>query len=518
MATVSYGDYIFTPSPNVTIQRDVFKTANNSKVIGGLYRVTLAGTRISGAGDIAATGIQSGHSPGVATTGGFWTYLNKDYRLFQATFEDCGTQIMGRPVVESISRSSDNFWASTNTYDIELVFAGSHISGIEDYIGHGLNLESLSTSYSHSYVNKPFKFGAEISEAIVQVDRGISVKGISVGSGNDYEGADVGALLLDIDSSGLSSTAFDNAVNYVTGVLGAQGTGFQIPSMTNIILEVPASTEAFLVERAVDGSPEEGTLNVNDTYYLFPVGNSSNRPAGHAASDTFTLSSEFSSDNGVGTVSLQGDIKGYPSYYNDGVLKPTTDKTAFESASGYFADAIDQGIFGTRAETMFSGTLGSNISGKASTTLNTGNPRSISYSYNIEEGSVNYSLSYDNSPSHCVIGVLSETISTSKQAGVPVVAQHTVLGRAAGPIMQDIGTKTASTWDLNIEAVVVPPNGCTAASAFSHTPSYATVVAGVESALAGASFTYFKTADSESFDVKTGRYTRAVSWIYTECN
>jgi len=502
MATVKYGDYTFTPSPNVTIQRDIFKTANNSRAIGALYRVTLAGTRISGAADIDPSG--------------FWNYLNKDYRLFEATFADCGTQIMGRPVVESISRSSDNFWASTNTYDIELVFAGSHISGIDDYIGFGLNLESLSTTYSHSYVNKPIKFGSEASEAIVQVDRGISVKGISVGSGNDLTGASVGALFPDANSSGLSSTAFDNAVNYVTGVLGAQGTGFQIPSMTNIILSVPASAETFLVDRAVDGSPEEGTLNVNDTYYLFPVGNTANRPAGHAASDSFTLSSEFNSDNGVATVSLQGDIKGYPSYSNVGVLKPETDKTAFESASGYFEAAIDQGIFGTRAQTLFAGTLGSNISGRADSNLNTGNPRSISYSYNIEEGSVNYSLSYDNSPAHCVNGVLSETISTSKQAGVPVVAQHTVLGRAAGPIMQDIGTKTANTWDLNIEAVVVPPSGCTAASAFTYSPNYSTIVGGVETAL--SSFTYFKTADSESFDVKTGRYTRAVSWIYTECN
>ena len=503
MATVKYGEYTFTPSPNVTIQRDVFKTANNSKVIGALYRVTLAGTRISGAGDIAGTGDS------------FWNYLNKDYRVFQATFEDCGTQIIGRPVVESISRSSDNFWASTNTYDIELVFAGSHISGIEDYVGYGLNLESLSTSYSHSYINKPIKFGQEQSDSIIQVDRGISVKGISVGSGNDIAagGADP---FPDINGSGLSSTAFNNAVNYVTGVLGAQGTGFQIPYMTNIILEVPAGTEQFLVERSVDGSPEEGTLSVNDTYFLFPTGNTANRPVGHAASDSFTLSSEFTSDQGVGTVSLQGDIKGYSSYSNVGTLKAVPDKTAFENASGYFEAAISQGIFGTRAQTLFDGTLGSNISGASSTNLNTGNPRSISYSYNIEEGSVNYSLSYDNSPAHCVNGVLSETISTSKQAAVPIIAQHTVLGRAAGPIIQDIGTKTASTWDLNIEAVVVPPNGCVAATAFSYTPDYSTVVAGVETAL--TSYTYFKTADSESFDVKTGRYTRAVSWIYTECN
>jgi hypothetical protein len=77
MATVKYGDYTFTPSPNLTIQRDVFRTADNSRIIGGLYRVSLEGTRISGANDISGSGL--------------WAYLNTDYRIFQATFQDCGT-------------------------------------------------------------------------------------------------------------------------------------------------------------------------------------------------------------------------------------------------------------------------------------------------------------------------------------------------------------------------------------------------------------------------------------------
>jgi hypothetical protein len=484
MATVKYGDYTFTPSPNVSIQRDVFRTADNSRIIGGLYRISLEGTRISGAN------------------------------------EDCGTQILGRPLVESISRQSDDFWATKNTYNIELVFAASHISGVDDYIASGLNLESLSTSYSHSYVNKPFKFGNESSDAIIQVDRGISVKGISVGSGNLDAPMDTGNL----DATGLYKTAFQNAVDYTTGVLGASGNSITIPSMTQSILDVPADTEAFLTDRSVEANPEDGTLSINDTFFLFPTGQGSSRPTGHAASDTFTMSSDFSSDNGYGTVTLQGEVLGYSSFHQNiggaggGVLTPVVNKTAFENASGYFQASLDDGIFTQRANTLYSGDLVSNISGATSSTLNTDRPTSISYSYNIEGGSVSYNLTYDNSPAHCVDGVLSETITNTKNIGVPVVASQTVLGRAAGPILQDIGTKTANTWDLSIEAVVVPPSGgCDISGSFNNTPDYGTVVSGLETYFDNLSYTYFKTADNESFDIKGGRYTRSVSWIYTEC-
>ena len=113
---------------------------------------------------------------------------------------------------------------------------------------------------------------------------------------------------------------------------------------------------------------------------------------------------------------------------------------------------------------------------------------------------------------------MSETISNTKNIGVPVIASQTVLGRAAGPILQDIGTKTANNWDLSIESVVVPPTGCEISGAFNHTPDYGSVVSGLETHFDNLSYTYFKTADNESFDIKTGRYTRSVSWIYTECS
>ena len=47
--------------------------------------------------------------------------------------------------------------------------------------------------------------------------------------------------------------------------------------------------------------------------------------------------------------------------------------------------------------------------------------------------------------------------------------------------------------------------------------SYDVVVNKLEEAISGDGNTVFRTADSESFDVKTGKYTRQCSWIYTSC-
>jgi len=166
---------------------------------------------------------------------------------------------------------------------------------------------------------------------------------------------------------------------------------------------------------------------------------------------------------------------------------------------------------------LYSTQLASNISGKAGISLNTGAPTAVSYNYNIEEGSVSYNLTYDNRPANCNTGVLSEVINVTRNQGVPVVASHTVLGRAAGPIFQDIGTKTASSWDLSIEATILPPVGCVAATAFTYVPNYTDVVTGVEAQFT-SNYQYHRTADNETFDPKTGRYTRQVSWAYSECN
>lgn len=520
---VKYGSYEFVPAPNVSISREVIRDGTNRRITAGFWRVTLDGTFVpSGTGE---NGLPSGAVHTIGHPGNrFYEQINADYRLFRLS--GCGANLIGRPLVENMSIQSDNFYTTTSTYNLEFVFAGSMISGLDTYLGSGLNLESASTSYNYSMLEKPWRFGSEGHDGVMQIDRSISAKGISVGSGvgtGDFtDFFDDDDFYITTGNSPFSTGGFEFAVKYVTGIIGTggsgpSGNGLTLPSMTSHIMQVPNGADIFLTDRSVDATPEENTLTVNDTFLAFPSNQTYGRPSGYAATDTFDLSSDFSIEEGNGTVTLNGTVQGYPSYEIafDGTFYPQAGKTAFENASGYFSAALD-GTFGIRAGIIYSGNLGDNIQGKGSAPLNTGDPLSVSYSYNIKEGTVGYAVTYNNRPVNCHEGVLSENISATKNVGVPVIASHTVLGRASGPILQSIGTKTANTFDLSIEAVVLPPTGCVAATAFDYSPDYDTVVDNVETTnLSG--MTHFRTADNETFDPKIGRYSRSVSWIYTEC-
>ena len=83
----------------------------------------------------------------------------------------------------------------------------------------------------------------------------------------------------------------------------------------------------------------------------------------------------------------------------------------------------------------YSGALASgHLSGVATLPINR-QPLSETYGYNIDEGTVTYSLQFNNRPQTCATGVLSENISITKNRPTDVYASLTVLGRAAGPIL-----------------------------------------------------------------------------------
>jgi hypothetical protein len=167
----------------------------------------------------------------------------------------------------------------------------------------------------------------------------------------------------------------------------------------------------------------------------------------------------------------------------------------------------------------YSGAIAGTLTGVVGTPFNS-SPLSETYGYNIEEGTVSYNIAFDNRSAHCVTGVISETINVTKKRPTDVFAEIKILGRAAGPLLQDIGTKTAFTQDLSISAAVVPSTGCATGDNYfeaAPTAQYDAIVDSLELSISGGGNTVFRTADSETFDVKTGRYTRQASWIYTSC-
>jgi len=586
---MSYGDYSFEPVPMVTIGRETFKT--NGNIIGGGYTVSLDGVLIP-----YVTGTDRGGIGVFQARDDLTAALTQDYSCFTAYFTGvspdgggCGDTILkGRPRVNSLNfeTSSDNN-SLTMPYSVELRFDGSALAGVEDYVERGLNLESLSTTYNVSYLNKPYGFslasggGTPTGGAggITQVERTISAKGIPIGTGNDIVQSEIPGRTCEYGTglpvagkggpgstgmgavSGIRVDPLTFASDYIVSVISRTGAGclgtvgnkawsypdkaarseIFDPGSTRIVSSgAVCKTNSFLIDRTVSADEFEGSMTLTDTYMLINSSGTS-FSENYAAWDVWSVNVDTDiNQDGLARVSVQGSIQGYPNYRFDSFILQDGD-SAFDQASSYFSLVDGSGASGgafQRAKTFWHndgpGYSKNQLNEVADTNGPTDraqpinqtmplNPEPISrsFGYNVTEGTVEYTLQFDTRPMACVTGqnVLSEQISISKNRPIPLHAALTVLGRSNGPILQDIGTQTAYTADLSIEAVVPPPSDCTGPLWFLGTPNYDEIVNDTDNHIATGEGrnAYFKTADSESFDVKTGRYTRSVSWIYTAC-
>ena len=509
---VTYGDYQFKPAPNVSYERETFSIKNNGKIIGGNYRVTLDGTLLP-LGQHSAKDVFEAKEQ-------LYSGVKDSYKVFIAEFlgdASCTGYVMrGRPLVDSISVSSDDNGGYTQKaqYSIGLTFPVTSLTGSEDHLGSGLNLEDLSTSYSFSYLKKPVKYYGVEFPPVIEIQRSVSAVGQTTGSG----------VITDLSETG-TNTALQNAVNYVTGI-ATEDINFDF----NYMLDLGESDtyKTYFTDRTLSQDEIAGTVNVDDTFIAIATGipSSFNEASGYVplgdfcAVDNFSLNVEKANEDGLATVSIEGSAQGYPSLAVQSGSFRVTGTGGFDMAHQYVEHCLNSGVFANRAGMAYSGALATgHLSGVATLPINR-QPLSETYGYNIDEGTVTYSLQFNNRPQTCATGVLSENISITKNRPTDVYASLTVLGRAAGPILQDIGTKTAFTQDISIEAVVVPETGCAESGFLNAAPivQYNTIVDNLELSISGDYGTFFRTADNESYDVKTGRYSRSASWIYTECN
>ena len=534
---VTYGDYQFKPAPDVSYERETYAIKNNGNIIGGVYTISLDGTLIPEA-DVTKSG---GALDVFRAQEDLHEAFTSNYKEFIAEFlGDCeGTVISGRPLVNSISISSPDYYTKRAEYSISLGFAASSLSGAQDYLGTGLNLEDAQTNYSFGYIKKPTKFYGVEFPPVLEVTRSVSAVGqvISTGDATGLGGSYEGALCV----SGLT-----NAINYVTGVATLELNNVEVNHLLSLGTEVAYGYRTYLTERSVSQDETAGSISVDDTFIavanLMPTGVDANgNPSGadtlpsgvtngpesgfvklgeYPVNDTFSLNVEKSNQDGITSVTMDGLVKGYPTYkLGDGSFSLISDSGAFDIARTYTRFCLDSGVFSTRAAMAYSGAIPETLTGVIGTPFNR-KPISEAYGYNIEEGTISYNISFDNRPAHCVTGVISEQINVTKNRPTDVHAVITVLGRAAGPILQDIGTRTAFTQDLSISAAVVPSTGCATGDNYfdaAPTSQYDAVVDKLELSISGDGNTIFRTADNETFDVKTGRYTRQCSWIYTSC-
>jgi hypothetical protein len=142
-------------------------------------------------------------------------------------------------------------------------------------------------------------------------------------------------------------------------------------------------------------------------------------------------------------------------------------------------------------------------------------------------GTIDYTFDYDTRPLKLVEGARSEVISIGDNIGGELFASVFVLGRARGPVLQDLGTKPSNTRTLTIELVVPPPSisdrtvttmkGLMITNKPMNNPSYSgnlnNLVAAANPKNNGFT-TVFQDQPQENWDFLSGRYSYQTTWTY----
>ena len=497
-----------------------------------------------------------------------------------------GYPIYGAPRVVSVEFSSEDQWTHKLDYTVELFFNNSISTGTgapgfsvanavargDGYGGGGAlssytgimwsqsgafdyiagDLQSYSREYNVETLSKGAQIGSGYMPSFFQVNVTTSaqvMEGTRSDSANPKYPQSFGAPYSGVRPTLDSNAGVTSFVRMASDLppIKLQGSGSLTEVMSGYLGATPVSGFSGIhTDSSYSYNKGDGTYNYNDTFVLYGTTGSLAAKGfnleHYPVMDTPTLDVEGSLENAIVTVTLQGELKGFSPYFGDSSgtvvdgLGPFGDglklSEALANAQRYLDEAAyfgsvkgrhtaKSGLFYNRVSNAYSGL---NFPAVQLLPLQP-EPIAQSISYNTRESTIGYSFTYNNRPPNCFSGALHETINISRGNPSEVHSNLTILGRAKGPILQDIATITASTTEVNVEAVIVPDSGtglCTGnifvGYRTAHTRDfYSGLLVDVESGISGEYGTYFVTSDNETYDPKTGRYSRSKAWIHSLC-
>lgn len=484
--TMTYGDYAFSPVPLVNISKEYLSTEDQRKV-GVVFNMSLDGT-------LTPVPSQSGIVNNIDLMRELREGLNQDGCLFLIKCDDT-VLWSGNPIVGDINFSpSNNNWVETVPYSVNLIFA---VEGSGEDFSSAPYIESVNEDWSMEFVDGYNYFtwniptvGTDSGPYVLRMSHTVSAKGRTVY--NDC-------------ASGVSAITY--AKSYVGGLLSSSDDAIDQLDSSAFGLNTSIFT-AFNHMRKEVSSNYAGTYTVEENWLVF--GSGAGVP-GNALEDFTVTITQDNNQNDLDNISINGVVEGLEETSYGGSY--SVDTTKYDSALTYWG-VVKNRLY-SRCQQVY------NTDGSNSRTLNTSVLNS-SIGHNPSKGTINYSYTYDDRPSNCITGANFELIEIVDNNPTDVFAQLTILGRALGPILQDINTITASSRSVSIETVGPPAEGCTAAT-LRTVPNniqtdVQTLLCSFETELTGTYDQVFKTTDAENWNPKSGRYSRSVSWTYQGCS
>lgn len=479
--------YNFSPVPFINLRKNFQKTQDGS-VVGALFEVTLDGTLVS------------------VPTGGLVYIDNLQDRLRTYLAEEgkalelrCDGSLIFKayPRINSISFSpSNNNWVFTSPYTIDMEWDEEPVGTGENTGVHPPFVSDASEEWSFEFLGERYKYSLNTSVGLdtnpyqFRLTHNVNAKGKRRYS-----------------ESGLRKQAWEEAREFVLPRLGYDATKVQSSGLINLNA---ALYNYYNHTRTENIGELDGSYAVNESWIVInPTGSGI---AGNALED-FSCSIKTSSEDGLTTVSVEGTVKGLETIQygsNPGDFTVLEDK--YTSALNYWNTIAGSLRIYPRAVA---------ISGL---TLNTVAKNNV-ISHNPPQGEINYSYDYDNRPSNCATGALSEVFVIGDENPHDIIAIVPIPGRSLGPILQDIGTVSERKRTLDIETVMAPQTGCPTSVAAvsmlinsSPKSQYDAIINTFEDQLEAGYSQVFRTLDRERWEPKAGRYSRNIEWTYQNCS
>ena len=528
--TFLYGDYTFEPKPLFNINKEYIKTPAGTG-LGTRYNITLEGDLLPYKADNYDGGITGVFSGIQSLRDAFDT----DYKpFFLGCFGDAPI-VSGHPKITSfdVNFEGDNY-VQRASYTIglnlpTLIGSGFETVGPETDSLHSYGIISYTDDFSLEFTDETVGGRIALGDTTIDIPSVYSVTHNISAQGEPLSGHDPAYLAQQFVSSKLG---FSNEMGAVSGILNASGV-----ACNNF--------------RSISINKTEGTCNATETFIINPSGQ---------YKEDFEISANTSVEEPFTSIDINGTIQGYANvnYPDPNPLPPSlapghpVSVPKFQNAITAWSGTVDtdgttpltigiSGLLYTRANSFYRfqpphpAFLGAHSEGDPTRkAINTLNPTTLSTAvgYNITEGTITYAYSYDDRPIHVVPEAIAETINITENEPEDIFASLQVLGRASGPLLQDMGTKGPRTREISIDAFLPIGTGTNftqeAAGSTQFTqlnnPSFLVAPTGYDGLISGYEYhlteiypSVFINSQSKTWQPKLGRFTFQKSWTVGDC-
>jgi len=519
--TLSYGGVTLSPTPFLSIDK-TYNKSRDGKILGTTFNVTLEGTLTPVGTDddvniLAVVELMSGLRD---------TFSKDGHRLLLEC--DGSTLMDAYPRINSVAFAPESTnWVQKTPYTIQLEF-DNEPNNLEDAGHFDQLLKDASESWDVEFVEDNNFFSWSVSEADGQASADVAPYALRISHSVSAVGQRHFEASATASSGALDKEAWEQARDYVETRLGYDATKLSSTGILNLDSDI---ISVFNHMRTSSVDETEGSFSVVETFLGVPTGIDG---VIDGALEDFQIDIHSSAGDALTTVGINGTVHGLEerSYGSgQGADSFSIRRSKFEAASGYYADVktrlLDRVTEAWQLEQ--SQPSGRSGSGTVTTTYHRAlhpRPIEISVGYNPKAGTVQYSQVYNTRPLDFITGAISENITVNDKHPTNHFASVVVLGRANGPVLQNLETVTVGTRQVSIDALVLPPSGNTKGKLGSQQAlmnarprnDVTGILAGFEYDLTSVYDQVFKTADDESWNVKTGQYSRQVGWTFSNCS